>query len=499
MLRLNNQPYLENLMRTFTLLLIATLGLSALLLASTPRVTGSLEPKMQSDVLCFRTFTPDDFSTVNPSTMVDIPLKWTVTLQNTGAARVNHLTIIFSGVIDNIVSCAPFNRAQRVPNRPQAWDLSGATMGLGDVVTIHGMSNIPGLKVFSWNWMYDIRQATRTKGPMTFAVDEGGVLMPTPANIIQNLFQQGNATRVASNNQSINACDGILLGIPRPDSARSYAWVRVTNFAHTRSTLGAWPGYNRYGHTGTPQSLALTNNGSRLFGELPMLSPTRQNNRLIGSLLGLKLNVIASAKGFTPGGLADLVYCDPSSPYFGSRVSTIIRKADSLLTFFKGHTADEYLSIAATLERINAAFNGPVDTISTSALLQFTGIPNPAAANYLAIAPPDPPPAAGHAQVNIAEPYTFNLGQNFPNPFNPSTVIPFTLAEPSTVRLVVYNLIGQEVKVLIDGDKYNAGDHQVTFVGGKLATGTYFYRLTGESSIGSGGRFSSVRKMSIMQ
>ncbi|MAD51180.1 MAG: T9SS type A sorting domain-containing protein [Candidatus Marinimicrobia bacterium] len=78
-------------------------------------------------------------------------------------------------------------------------------------------------------------------------------------------------------------------------------------------------------------------------------------------------------------------------------------------------------------------------------------------------------------------PTVFSLGQNFPNPFNPTTQIAFDLPEQATAKLVVYNLLGQQVNVLTD--RYmNAGHHVFDWngldSGGKLvASGVYFYEL----------------------
>lgn len=71
---------------------------------------------------------------------------------------------------------------------------------------------------------------------------------------------------------------------------------------------------------------------------------------------------------------------------------------------------------------------------------------------------------------------TFELGQNYPNPFNPTTQIPFELKESGNVVLKVYNLMGQEVKTLINGYQ-NAGTHAVTFDGAGLPSGVYVYAL----------------------
>lgn len=66
--------------------------------------------------------------------------------------------------------------------------------------------------------------------------------------------------------------------------------------------------------------------------------------------------------------------------------------------------------------------------------------------------------------------------KNYPNPFNPTTTISYTLKEGTNVRLTVYDRLGREVKTLID-ENQNAGTHTVTFDGGSLPSGIYFYRI----------------------
>ena len=79
------------------------------------------------------------------------------------------------------------------------------------------------------------------------------------------------------------------------------------------------------------------------------------------------------------------------------------------------------------------------------------------------------------------------LGQNYPNPFNPSTVIPYELSSSSWVRLEVFNLLGQRLALLVDGEQ-GAGVYRARWDGTDLsgraaAAGVYLYRLTvGESS-----------------
>lgn len=73
-------------------------------------------------------------------------------------------------------------------------------------------------------------------------------------------------------------------------------------------------------------------------------------------------------------------------------------------------------------------------------------------------------------------PNAFALDQNYPNPFNPTTNIGFTLPSNGDVKLSVYNVVGQTVKVLLN-QQMSAGSHQVTFDASNLASGVYFYQI----------------------
>ena len=78
-------------------------------------------------------------------------------------------------------------------------------------------------------------------------------------------------------------------------------------------------------------------------------------------------------------------------------------------------------------------------------------------------------------------PESFGLKQNYPNPFNPTTEISFALPVAGSVQLKVFNILGQEVKTLVDG-KLNAGEHVATWDGkdsrgNGAASGVYLYRL----------------------
>ena len=89
------------------------------------------------------------------------------------------------------------------------------------------------------------------------------------------------------------------------------------------------------------------------------------------------------------------------------------------------------------------------------------------------------------------KPAKFILNQNFPNPFNPFTTITYQLPKSDYVRLKVYDLLGQEIKTLVD-DFQNAGNYRVIFDGANLSSGIYYYKLTTSS-------VNLVRKMSLLK
>jgi hypothetical protein len=76
-------------------------------------------------------------------------------------------------------------------------------------------------------------------------------------------------------------------------------------------------------------------------------------------------------------------------------------------------------------------------------------------------------------------PSSFQLGQNFPNPFNPSTVIRFGLPARSHVSITVFNPLGQFVRQIVDTE-LDAGVHEVNFDARGLPSGVYFYRMTAD-------------------
>ena len=106
-------------------------------------------------------------------------------------------------------------------------------------------------------------------------------------------------------------------------------------------------------------------------------------------------------------------------------------------------------------------------------------------------------PSAKPAGEDGAQPASSKLLPNYPNPFNQQTTIPYTLAERSQVRLVIYNALGQAVRSLVDGTQ-EAGDQEVVWdgqdqAGQEVATGIYLCRLEVV------GKYTEARRMSLVR
>ncbi|MFA6598421.1 MAG: T9SS type A sorting domain-containing protein [Ignavibacteriaceae bacterium] len=94
--------------------------------------------------------------------------------------------------------------------------------------------------------------------------------------------------------------------------------------------------------------------------------------------------------------------------------------------------------------------------------------------------------------VQVDAPLTFALKQNYPNPFNPKTIIGYQLPNANHVILKVYDILGSEVAVLVNGLQ-TAGDYEIPFDGEKLNSGIYFYKL--QTSDG----FTAIKKLMLVK
>ena len=95
--------------------------------------------------------------------------------------------------------------------------------------------------------------------------------------------------------------------------------------------------------------------------------------------------------------------------------------------------------------------------------------------------------AAVEEELQAIVPKEFILGSNYPNPFNPQTVIPFELAEAGRLTITIYNILGEEIRTLFHGS-LETGRHQFTWdgtnqAGQRCPSGIYLYHVNGDNGI----------------
>ena len=102
----------------------------------------------------------------------------------------------------------------------------------------------------------------------------------------------------------------------------------------------------------------------------------------------------------------------------------------------------------------------------------------------------------GPILAELSIPNSFSLEQNYPNPFNPETTVKFQLPKQVHVFIGIYNVLGQEVRTLID-KKISAGYHSIKWDGknndgDRVTSGIYYYRIKADT-------FTSLKKMLLMK
>ena len=98
--------------------------------------------------------------------------------------------------------------------------------------------------------------------------------------------------------------------------------------------------------------------------------------------------------------------------------------------------------------------------------------------------------------IGFTLPLEFVLEQNYPNPFNPSTNIAFAVPVKSNVSLDIYNLIGQKVMTLVQGE-VEAGKHTAQLNAASMSSGIYLVKLTAVGE--NGAQFTSSKKMTLLK
>jgi len=299
------------------------------------------------------------------------------------------------------------------------------------------------------------------------------------------------------------------------DSAKTYGWI----YCKKAGDIGKYYSTTHTGMAYPIDSLRASGKKSKKFTKALKADPKYDN---VGWDEGImfRLNLLASQYNITPPNFGTLVL-DTAVTLFGrnlqgKQLSYIANYFDSLMTYYDrfgigGVDRDnEYAQLTTfatnVLRPINNGFytdlsasnyevdsTGVVDSKNAYAMV-LKGIKTPlevGKVRKLSGKQEFVMPTIGY-QENI--PNAFELHQNFPNPFNPSTIISFKLLKEGFVTLKVYNELGQEIATLLNNQYLDEGENQITFDANKLSSGVYFYRLNVNN-----GEFISTKKLVLMK
>jgi len=313
--------------------------------------------------------------------------------------------------------------------------------------------------------------------------------------------------------------------------ARITSWIPArgphpalgTNWGALQGTLKSRVGFPPviYTHDNYARGLDSTKNPGTphrtlMRGQQTLLSPYYAKNKLFAELVALKFNIAANDLGKAGssdsyGHFGNLVITLAGNPLNGLTVRGATARVDSFMTFERNIPDSTWFDDAYTcVAAINRAFVGALDTTYNpdppffkvgsfyrGGNLHINGVAGASATGGFltlgAMRPNVMPPtndltegeygldlSTGSDDPSTETPVELKLYQNYPNPFNPSTKINFTLAQPSQVSVKVYNILGQEVATLLDNEVVGDGYQTFVFDAHGMASGVYFYVVTGK-------------------
>lgn len=453
------------------------------------------EKVLNRDTLLYRTFLPDSLTTRRATPRRYVTSVWEATFINRTGEIVTDLTIEFDDV-SALTSFPPFPDAAPFDGG-RTWVVSGQSLAPGDSVRIRGTGPARGTVIRGWHFGSFPANAGFTPAPQRFLFP-----MPTAANIRKEVLALGGFAPGTSESDPLG---GMLVGNSflryvgfrwrvNTDSARVHGWVRIRRQADLYRSLY----HSRYGitHAGIPRGFLAFDDGRPFLRQRYSLPPTRHNNRLFAGLVSLKLGIAASQLGVTTPGLGELVYVDAGHRLNDRMIRDISAYADSLLTYPRGTPLSAYLMVDTVIQKINAAFSGPIDTTAYGDYLVLKGVRSVYEIPFLRPNLETPPlriPRLSPGEwveddEDLEEeernglPEVIQSAQNYPNPFNPLTTIQFELREPADVTVKVFDLLGREVQTLTEREPMFEGINELYFDGAGLASGIYLYRVSAEAT-----------------
>jgi hypothetical protein len=255
-------------------------------------------------------------------------------------------------------------------------------------------------------------------------------------------------------------------------------WCPILDSTGTPIDSGSYIGFYLVGpdEEVDPPSQALDSCGAPTDDDVRALHNTIGNG-LDHYILGYNEPPFVPAGNLSTGNGAVLI------PDSGSGEEPVLNRGDRFyMRAFDSdsvHTATHYFNLLTvdgdTMDSYIVVNPGPAVT-----MVCFTD-PIPLDCESSPVGPEDAPNIVGE----------YRLYQNYPNPFNPTTTINYDVKEHGRVTLKIYNVLGQEVRTLVDGLK-DTGEFSATFNAADLASGIYFYELRVNS-------YRDVKKMVLLQ
>lgn len=435
-----------------------------------------------SDSTLYRTLAQDSL-TVKALKKKNVRNKFSTTITNGTTGTRDGLIVKFSQIAtvtfcDSFPTFAPTDAGK-------TWALSGGTIPPGRSVTIYGLgSQGKQIRVQSFQWKAGAVADKSLRGSTT---PPDTLLLPMPnfGNVRDDIFKLGGFGDT-----------GMVVGIVRLDSAKSYGWIRITKGSNAKAFFPQTGRARPFDTLKSPPFKAFVKQQKNL-------KATKYNNHLSGETGLLKIAIAGSRLQILPIGLGELIYADTASnPLNGMMLKDIVKRADSALTMWKRFPDTAvYSNLDTTITRINRAFAGPIDTSSWGIGLSLKGVRTPLDVGFIHSSGATPEVTERYP-VDALTPESYGLYQNYPNPFNPTTTIRFDLPEQAMVTLKVYNLLGQEVSTLLDHEMLDDGTHEVVFVANALASGVYFYRINAQGmdeDQATSNIYRSIKKMIILK
>ncbi|MBI3193352.1 MAG: T9SS type A sorting domain-containing protein [Ignavibacteriae bacterium] len=393
----------------------------------------------------------------------------------------------------------------RIANFKKTIVAEGKELQPGDSVVFHAIvkRKVPGSKITGWQMRTKDFSAVQTPnspgaGVTTITITHGIPSPPIPASVDEQVIAQptGGNVREYLYQKAVKRPKGIILGVEK--AAKPAGWVRSFS-----TNTKAFP------HTGAARcfdSVVMSTKMKPFDGEVKNPSVRMHNNHLLGSLHALKLSILANDAGVTEPFEADatplgsLLYYDSAhagNPFNNLTVREICKLTDTALTYCRRFSSEYYTALDQTITSIVEMFSGTIE-VNSMRPMKVKGTKTLEEVTFLHANPFANVPQRESEEAVDNIPYENRMLWNYPNPFNPSTVISYQLKVKSVVTLKVFDLLGREVSTLFDHAELDEGEQSVEFDAGNLSSGTYYYRLIA-TDVSNGSVFTDVKKMTLMR